>query len=151
MSLPVSADYSDESAVDGQAGSALFSVPLEVRRAVCGHLFDLAGQHILHHVGNDGTHQFKLTPCTAPCIVPAVFNGKNHCGQERRCFDSDDSSPVYKRRLASTWGPHWLCEELAFRWKHEHYPEEAENKLSESSHNLSYLLRVCKRMYVSPT
>jgi len=159
MSLPAcaSADYPNESTVHNQVESSFFSAPLEVRRVIYGHVFTLAGQHILRRINNnnddddDRTQEFILTPCTAPCIQAAILDGQNTGGLERRCTRSEsrlesDYSPIYKRRLASTWGPHWLCEELAFRWKHEHYPQEKDNLLSASSRSLSSLLRVCKRM-----
>lgn len=139
MSLVVSTK--EASAIDSQYASSFFDFPVELRHAVYGHLFNFTGLHIHHSVGDDGVNHFRLTPCTSPNILDGNSGGVE--------YGSDlffAPSHVYKRRYLSSWGPHWMCEELAFRW--EGYSQELDGLLSASSRDFSSASRVCKRMQV---
>ncbi|KAK8070729.1 hypothetical protein PG997_010932 [Apiospora hydei] len=88
-----------------QSTSSLFLVPIEIRRAIYADLIDTAGIHIT--LSPQG--RIRLTRCLDPEL------SAGHLGGERRPPPSADGSGMqkYRRRLASTWGPHWECEEVA--------------------------------------
>ncbi|KAK4113247.1 hypothetical protein N656DRAFT_778773 [Canariomyces notabilis] len=138
--------------MDGQHASSFFAIPIELRRAVYAHLLSTAGQHIQYITGDDGIHHFRLTPC----IVSAKWDEEELDGTER----NPDKlywvwGPIYKRRLSSSWGPHWMCEELAFNLpvcEHAHWKgsstQEAGDIAPASLRGFASALRVCKRMYM---
>ncbi|KAB5554875.1 hypothetical protein GE09DRAFT_142479 [Coniochaeta sp. 2T2.1] len=132
-------------AIDIQHGSNFFTIPIELRRAVYAHLFDIPGQHIRYVVdGGDGVQHFRLTPC----IAPPVSDKRIRHGDERNPYPRSPDGfapegPLYFRRLLSSWGPHWMCEELAC-----HFKEAGDlESMFPPSHDFSSALRVCKRMY----
>ncbi|KAL5328193.1 hypothetical protein ACEPPN_001689 [Leptodophora sp. 'Broadleaf-Isolate-01'] len=87
-----------------QSQSKLLSAPLEIRRAIytqisSGHLHALRSQS-----------KFRFSGCLQPNL-----GDSEHAGYERRVSaENDDASQAqWARRLSSSWGPHWECEELA--------------------------------------
>jgi hypothetical protein len=85
--------------------SPLLALPLELRQAIYAHL--------LPH----GIHLTLLNeqPHLSTCVQPDPNHGQ--WGQERCDAASimrphSDPDPVWARRLQSTWGPHWECEEM---------------------------------------
>jgi hypothetical protein len=131
---------------NNQEESPFFSIPIELRNAVYEQLFDFRDQHVRSVVGTDGTQQFLLTPC----IAPPISDDEGRLGLERipkNYSRSEDPRPMIMRRMASSWGPHWMCEELAL------YPEECASGTSEgwiaesaASRRVYPTLLVCKRM-----
>ncbi|KAK1760057.1 hypothetical protein QBC47DRAFT_455874 [Echria macrotheca] len=136
------------SAIDRQDESPFFSMPIELRNAVYEQLFEFRDQHVRSVAGIDGTQQFALTPC----IAPPISDDQERVGRER--FPKNDPKnpdlqPLKMRRIASSWGPHWMCEELAL------YPKECASGTSEGwiadaavSRTVYPALLVCKRMYL---
>ncbi|KAK8102369.1 hypothetical protein PG984_015515 [Apiospora sp. TS-2023a] len=89
---------------DPQSSSRLFIVPIEIRRAIYADLIETVGVHM--SLSSQG--RFRLTRCFDPDL------GAEHVGDERRPGGySDPDDRIWARRLASTWGPHWQCEESA--------------------------------------
>lgn len=88
-----------------QSASALFLVPIEIRRAIYASLVDPFGIHIT--LSPDG--RVRLTRCLSPDL------GAQHVGFERRpaTDEEDPDRQIWCRRLGSGWGPHWECEEMA--------------------------------------
>lgn len=137
MSLILSTE--EARGVDNQDESIFFSIPIELRLAVYAHLFNISGLHI-QFVGRDGARQFMLTPCAAPPIT----DQRERDGKERDPKISIFDKLKYKRRLSSSWGSHWMCEELAFHFQDcDQSMREAE---SASSRNFSSTSRVCTRL-----
>ncbi|KAH8908291.1 hypothetical protein BR93DRAFT_925412 [Coniochaeta sp. PMI_546] len=140
MALILSAE--EACGVDKQSESIFFSIPIELRLTVYAHLFNISGLHIRFVAGRDGARQFKLTPCAAPPIT----DEEDRDGTERDPRISIWDQMIYKRRLSSSWGSHWMCEDLAF------YFQDCDKSMSEaesaSSRNFSSTLRVCKKLYL---
>ncbi|KAH7333209.1 hypothetical protein BKA65DRAFT_538906 [Rhexocercosporidium sp. MPI-PUGE-AT-0058] len=108
-----------------QPNSPLLCAPLEVRRAIYAH-FD------------SQLHMFLLQGAVrlSPCLQPNLGDN-NHAGHERRYPEEGAAEVVWARRLDSSWGPHWECEELAFATD------------DKPQNNPIYkLLFVCKRMFL---
>lgn len=136
-------------AVDSQYVSSFFTIPIELRRAVYAYLFDPAGHHIQYVVGGDGVRHFRLTTCTAPTKSGEEERGHERYGRERNPDGQlfYPGGPIYKRRLLSSWGPHWMCEELACHFRDgEVSTQEAGDIEPASSLDVSSAWRVCKRM-----
>jgi hypothetical protein len=97
-SVPISADDADI-----QARSRLFQLPAELRLSI----YEYLSQTPLHVVGgSDGRHRFVL--CVADHEAP----------DSRQVPPSDPDGPkpplqdaTWSRRLSSSWGNHWRCEE----------------------------------------
>lgn len=102
-----------------QASSRLFFIPIEVRREIYLHLVNKPGVHIIR----TDAGELRLSPCLDPGendrnigaerspnspggflniaeILPTTYSGRQE---------------LWGRRLASSWGPHWECEELLIR------------------------------------
>lgn len=88
---------------ESQSTSCLFRVPIEIRRAIYADLVDIAGIHI--SLSSQGG--VRLTRCLGPDL------GAENSGDERRPRGHDPDDRIWARRVASTWGPHWECEETA--------------------------------------
>lgn len=133
------ASTAEASGINNQEASGFFTLPAEPRHAVYEQLFmNLAGQHVNYLADENGTHRFKLTPCTAPVI------SDNRYGKERCIPQYVSAHDIYRRRLKSTWGPHWSCEELANRWRV--YPEDSDHVWWMQARDFCSALRVCKRL-----
>ncbi|KAK8102368.1 hypothetical protein PG984_015514 [Apiospora sp. TS-2023a] len=115
-----------------QSASAFFLVPLEIRRAVYASLVDIDGIHIT--LSPDGDGRVRLTRCLNPDL------GAEHVGLERKPDGDDPNKQIWCRRLASGWGPHWECEEIALAEKAE------ESDSSKTTSGCSFLT-TCKRFH----
>ena len=111
--------------VDLQLGSRLFLAPYDIRRAIYVHL--ITNQiHVFLRQG-----KIHLSVCVEPS--PAG----DHYGFERRTSGDWSSDTIWARRLRSSWGPHWKCEEVASRI----------NDNYEAAYGINVVvLLVCKRM-----
>lgn len=132
--------------VDNQDASPLFNIPLELRRAIYAHLVDVSAQHIHSVAGSDGSSRLRFTPCIAPGASDQdELDGSERCPDPRVPGERYPIvSPIFRRRLLSSWGPHWMCEELALHPR-DCGQDVLQAAVSVSSHYLSHL-RVCKRM-----
>ncbi|KAF2176877.1 hypothetical protein K469DRAFT_605525 [Zopfia rhizophila CBS 207.26] len=114
--------------VNPQLESKFFSAPLEIRQEIYGYLIPY-GVHAYLRQG-----KLYLSACVESCANGGLF------GAERR--ESSDwraSDPVWQRRLRSSWGPHWKCEEVALRMNH--------NCEAVSDTDMA-MLRACRRKYM---
>jgi hypothetical protein len=110
--------------------SRLFSLPLEIRRQIYGCLLP----HGVHaYLDRDNP---RLSACNEPC----ASGGDGH---ERRDEDEWRKNtivcPIWERRLQSTWGSHWRCEEMALDLLKNHDGVKATDIC---------LLRVSQQVYV---
>ncbi|KAL2065800.1 hypothetical protein VTL71DRAFT_3470 [Oculimacula yallundae] len=89
--------------------SKLLSAPLEVRRAIYAH-FDSGPLHASLWEG-----RIRISRCLQPNLGDHQFDGhERRLIREITTTDREyQSQPIWARRLDSTWGHHWECEELA--------------------------------------
>ncbi|KAG4440792.1 hypothetical protein IFR05_003720 [Cadophora sp. M221] len=83
-----------------------------------------------------------ITSCYGWQCIGILKNERNagdndHTGRERRSPNEDTSEELWARRLDSSWGPHWECEEPSFA---------KDDKLHKNP--IDSLLFVCKRMFL---
>ncbi|KAF2253803.1 hypothetical protein BU26DRAFT_561075 [Trematosphaeria pertusa] len=119
----------EEAPINPQVGSKFFSAPLEIRQMIYGYIFPY-GVHAYLRQG-------KLH--SSACVEPRA-NG-DYDGGERRDESSDwrTPGPIWSRRLQSSWGPHWKCEEVALSM----------GRSWEAAGDADMvMLRACKRMYI---
>ncbi|KAG5973604.1 hypothetical protein E4U58_004767 [Claviceps cyperi] len=92
--------------VDRQPQSPLAQLPAELGRQIYAYIAP-AQVHLYRH---------NNTICAATCITPTPSS-------DYYCFDrrslGDPPTAVWARRLASPWGEHWRCEEVAKRLHHD--------------------------------
>jgi hypothetical protein len=122
-----------------QPGSKLFSTPLEIRQEIYSYLIPYGLHAYLSDRG-----QLQLSGCVEPCV-----NGGMEGDERRGMEDFSPEDPVWLRRLMSSWGPHWRCEEMAQRIQYW-FPGASKIDASDSNKDLT-VLRVCKKMYVLHT
>ncbi|KAK4446421.1 hypothetical protein QBC34DRAFT_356803 [Podospora aff. communis PSN243] len=137
------------SSMQTQDASPFFRLPLELRRSVYTHAFDFSACHLHSSPASDGTPTLRITACVAPTAsAEDNLDGSERCpvkgtpGHRKWPVPSQ----IFKRRAQSSWGPHWMCEELAL------YPKDCgEDVLEERSVALSRhftrALKVCRRMF----
>lgn len=113
--------------VNPQLECKLFSAPLELRRAIYSYI--LSEQiHITIQCG-----ELHLLACVTPYLA-----NERDIGLERKSIADWPNDAVLARRLRSSWGPHWRCEEEAQKVK-------SGNK-GEGTWDISVVLTLCKRM-----
>lgn len=116
-----------------QAENQLLSVPNEVLQAIYAHLVP------------DGVHVFlrqgKIV--LSKCVMPVVTDDLT--GFERSTTGNKSADTIWARRLKSSWGPHWQCEEVA-QGRIEHYRHQDICDDSGSETTMA-LLFVCKKLY----
>ncbi|KAK6840067.1 hypothetical protein PG987_005933 [Apiospora arundinis] len=115
---------------ESRSTSCLFRVPIEIRRAIYADLVDIAGVHI--SLSSQGG--VRLTRCLGPDL------GAENSGDERRPRGNDPDDRIWARRVASTWGLHWECEETALA-KDQKGHQDIHTTLRGS------FLITCKRLY----
>ncbi|RYP90037.1 hypothetical protein DL770_003817 [Monosporascus sp. CRB-9-2] len=111
--------------MDTQAQSRLFSLPVELRQAIYDHIIPYA-VHLFQ--------QDKNVTISA-CIEP--YPDRHLSGRERYFAGDWRTDATMARRLRSSWGPHWNCEEVARRTGVGHDDETT----------LTAILATCKKMY----
>ncbi|KAH7065907.1 hypothetical protein BKA63DRAFT_524855 [Paraphoma chrysanthemicola] len=90
-----------------QMPCSFFKLPLELRQAIYGYLVPY-GVHL-----NLRPDIFSLSVCVQPRPNDSFYGG------ERRWVDYPRGpEPIYPRRLRSSWGHHWECEEIALGTNH---------------------------------
>lgn len=112
-------------AADPQVKSHLLLAPLEIRQAIYALLVE-DGVHLFLRQG-----QVSLSPC-----VGAILDTRHSA--ERATTGDEDSDTVWARRLDSSWGTHWKCQEAALAT--EQHP------CNEATRALKTNLLICKRM-----
>lgn len=91
-----------------QNDSPFFRLPLEIRRIIYSCLDEPTGMHITR----DSQVGFMISPCLDPEIW-GELSGKER--QPRVPNGGVMTNTVWRDRVASTWGPHWRCEEVILR------------------------------------
>ncbi|KAG5983196.1 hypothetical protein E4U55_000537 [Claviceps digitariae] len=124
----MSVDSVERNLVDRQQQSPLLQLPAELSRQIYAYI--VPPQAHLYRV--------DATICAATCITPRQSN-------DYYCFDrrshGDPSTAVWARRLSSSWGDHWRCEEVAKRL-HLDTPN------SQPQHDSAIaLMASCRRIY----
>jgi hypothetical protein len=89
--------------INPQLQSALLRAPLEIRREIYGHLITPP-----HLSVRDG--KLQRVPCVGSL---EIWQDHNNGWERRPANDHDEGLATWGRRLASSWVPHWRCQELA--------------------------------------
>ncbi|KAK0649844.1 hypothetical protein B0T16DRAFT_492379 [Cercophora newfieldiana] len=134
--------------IDNQDASPFFKLPFELRRAVYAQAFDLSACHLYSSASNsDGTPRLRLASCVSPAAShERDLDGSERCPVKRTpdLYKWPLPSLIFKRRSRSSWGPHWMCEELVLHA--QDLGEDLREKRSAlRSRAFSPTLRVCKR------
>jgi hypothetical protein len=128
----MSAGLNIHQSFDSQHQCKFFAAPAEIRYAIYAHLIPDRIHLSLCEKG------FRLSPCAqrdrdgSPNCINQESNDRNSI----RVRHAED--PIYVRRLRSSWGSHWRCEETAIQM-------EEERKMNWDNTAIALLL-VCKRM-----
>ncbi|KAI0415300.1 hypothetical protein F5X98DRAFT_347035 [Xylaria grammica] len=119
-----------------QHESRLLSVPIEIRRAIYAN----AVPRQIHVFLSQG--KLRLSACLEPNL-----GDHRHDGRERgrdHVVGSNVRDPEaearWARRLRSSWGPHWQCEELTLS-------DEGAPSHNSRRHGISNLLFSCKKLF----
>lgn len=99
LSVPLRVKMSNPIATSFQSASGLFRIPIELRREIYLHLINTAGVHITQNKSG----VVRLSPCGG-CDLELESSGYD------RQHPTDKQ--IFFRRLSSSWGPHWACEEI---------------------------------------
>lgn len=118
--------------MDSQMQSHIFSLPLETRQSIYAALMPES----IHVFLREG--KVAISTCTAPNTARYLD------GFERRKPGKREEEAIWARRLRSSWGPHWQCEEVAQRMAPGH-SDRAEYD-SGGHDTVVAMLWVCKRM-----
>ncbi|OAL44288.1 hypothetical protein IQ07DRAFT_592364 [Pyrenochaeta sp. DS3sAY3a] len=114
-----------------RSSNRLLSLPSELRRNIYQYTFP----DQVHLRCQDGIT--RISRCVQPYEDRHSPRNWNHGGWERKSHTeiSCRRDPILGRRVQSTWGPHWKCEE------HAHIEDEEMTQVTS-------LLRSCKDMFV---
>ncbi|KAF2024295.1 hypothetical protein EK21DRAFT_94223 [Setomelanomma holmii] len=113
--------------------SPVLNAPYDIRRAI---LLNLLPQEI--HIYID--HYTKRL-CMTPCVLRKCPGSDQDTGFDRRDTGKFDNDPMWAKRLNSSWGPHWTCEEVA-------QSELRDIKgVKKSCYAFLALMRMCKQMF----
>ena len=121
--------------VNSQWQSPLFSIAAEIRRSIYNYL--IPEQLHLFTYRDD----VRLSRCVKqegdddPDCIP-----RNHLAYVSRSF-TEPEDPIYVRRLRSSWGEHWRCDEAALS-----RGEINDRTVEKGWFDQLVLFRVCKQM-----
>ncbi|RYP70894.1 hypothetical protein DL771_005144 [Monosporascus sp. 5C6A] len=118
--------------MDPQSQSRFFSMPIEIRQAIYAHIIP------------DSVHLFlqqdkvAVSACIEPCPE------RDLSGLDRRSTGDWRTDAIMARRLRSSWGPHWKCEEVALG-----IGDSYDDKMCDVARDVTMtaVLAVCKKMY----
>ncbi|RYP23576.1 hypothetical protein DL765_001090 [Monosporascus sp. GIB2] len=118
--------------MDPQSQSRFFSMPIEIRQAIYAHIIPYA-VHIFFQ-------QDKVVVSACIELCPE----RDLSGFERRSTGDWRTDAIMARRLRSSWGPHWKCEEVALG-----IGDSYDDKMCDVAHDatMTAVLAVCKKMY----
>jgi hypothetical protein len=119
--------------VDSQLNSKLVQAPYDIRLQIFQHLIP-DGIHVFFH-GN----ALKVSQCIGCPPADKVWSGEERKGDYDPAEDYKVRRQRWGRRLMSSWGPHWKCEELMME-------EEENDDYSTSCGPVNALLRTCKQL-----
>ncbi|KAB5584814.1 hypothetical protein GE09DRAFT_4867 [Coniochaeta sp. 2T2.1] len=135
-----------------QEQSPFFSLPAEIRDDIVARLIPDA----VHAIIRQGPHGkvVTITPCLNPLTKGVLDGGERHPGPDDPGHPGDafpgegrkdrESTKVYMRRLRSSWGLHWECEEAATGMR---YLNRKACRTAEKGHPTMAMLLVCKAMF----
>ncbi|KAK8057588.1 hypothetical protein PG996_011525 [Apiospora saccharicola] len=113
-----------------QLDSQFMSAPAETRRAIYQHIVTSSSIHIF--LSPQG--HLQVSTCLEPSISPPLGGFHQTPSERRRCpKNAGENDPTFARRLMSSWGPHWECEEAS---------------QARDLDCTSNLLSVCKKMFL---
>lgn len=117
---------------DPQLKSKFFALPTELRLAIYAYFIPDQIHVLLHESQSFGFSK---------CIQYGGDEDPDCISQRSNDMELGQTSaldPIFGRRLRSSWGPHWRCEELAMHMRESY----------ELNYNITTieLLGVCKRM-----
>ncbi|KAK7960883.1 hypothetical protein PG988_012097 [Apiospora saccharicola] len=99
-----------DAAMHAQLDSRFVSAPAEIRRAIYQHLVTSSSIHIF--LSPQG--RLQVSTCLEPPTSPPLGGyHKTASERRRRPADAGENDPTWARRLMSSWGPHWECEEAS--------------------------------------
>ncbi|KAK3688956.1 hypothetical protein B0T22DRAFT_378112 [Podospora appendiculata] len=114
--------------------------PLEIRLAILASMGFPRAIHVFLRCG-----KIALSTCVEPSMAENYLTGSERKPGGFLALTSD-SELAWARRLQSTWGPHWQCEEMAQKTPgyQQHQPED--NWDSDGAEAIMSLLFVCKKL-----
>ena len=127
--------------MDNQVDSPFFSLPLEIRDAIYAYLIpNNIAVHLSSRLGN-----VAITRCLAPVISGYLDGSERFPGGDEPTNSRDiPRKAIWMRRLRSSWGPHWKCEENVQRPAGEHKCPLSQATLDGEV--ITVLLVVCRKM-----
>lgn len=122
------------SAMQSQDDAALLRVPREIRDIIFDHLWNDAGlaQHIVFQNGH-----YSAAKCLTAHSVPDNSLAEESASHGTSRFED----VVLWRRMTSSWGNHWRCEEFS------HAGRSEQRQINDAGSSLFLtLLLVCRQM-----
>lgn len=110
--------------------ASLFGVPVEIRRLIYSFLLPIQA-HVSYY-----KDRLRLSQCE----LSDASSEKD--GFERQTTGDWSTDLTWARRLASKWGPHWQCEELA-------QSNSNNGNGSTTSDRVTAMASTCKQLWVS--
>ncbi|OCK78679.1 hypothetical protein K432DRAFT_252881, partial [Lepidopterella palustris CBS 459.81] len=115
--------------INPQLRSRLLLAPYDIRRAIYAHLIP------------NRVHVFLRGGKVHLSVCVASRQEDHDDGFERKSTPSGDSSDsIWARRLRSSWGPHWKCEEVA--------SSRVDDNCTVACGIIRDIFLVCKTMYI---
>ncbi|KAB5584815.1 hypothetical protein GE09DRAFT_4862 [Coniochaeta sp. 2T2.1] len=121
-----------------QQQSPLFSLPLEIREAIYAYVFpnDIA-VHVSLKQGS-----VAITRCLAP-VSRGFLDGSERFPED--VLGDIPRKAIWMRRVQSSWGPHWKCEENAQRPAGNR--KDPTGQATEDSEAITAILVVCRKIF----
>jgi hypothetical protein len=119
--------------VNSQLECQLLQAPYDIRREILNYLVP-SSVHVFHTCG-----RLELSECVG---CPQV--SRYGVGEERQqgLLDNDPyRQERLARRLVSSWGPHWKCEEMMLQTR-----DIRNHDTDESCDTMGALMRTCKKL-----
>ncbi|KAH8205532.1 hypothetical protein TruAng_000238 [Truncatella angustata] len=114
---------------EAQAQSTLFLLPNETRREIYRQFF--------HHDVHVYLHQDHIR--LSLCVQERLRNRELESYISQYANRSKADTAMWTRRIASSWGEHWKCEELA---------KGVHNSHGVAGNYVQSMSRACKRLYI---
>jgi hypothetical protein len=119
--------------IDSQLNCHLLQAPYDIRREILNYLIP-SSVHVLHTCG-----RLELSECIGCPKVPRY--GVFHDRQQGLLNDDPNRQERLARRLMSSWGPHWRCEETM-----QHTRDMSNDDIDGCFDTTNALMRTCKKL-----
>jgi hypothetical protein len=119
--------------IDPQLNSKLVQAPYDIRLQIFQYLIP-EGIHVFFR-----GDALKVSECIGCPPVDKVWSGKERKGEYDPAEKYQVREQRWRRRLMSSWGPHWMCEELMME-------NEGGDGYNTSCGPVNALLRSCKQL-----